>query len=136
MYGRCFNVFLGRAAPNHYHPFAIIGIAEVLDVVHYQFCQVGFGGGFFYVVTIQVRDVCLVKNSFHGFDAFQFGLHRMQQHRFQDFCLAGCFKHIVAVHIPAAENELTQFSKGNKFFYFRVAVFGAFSQPDISHLRQ
>src|SRR5580704_2424202 len=120
--------YFGGAAPDHNEAVGFAFLFEIANVFAELFGELKFILGFFDVRTGKIFDVVLVESGLQRLDSLQEFLNLIEVFGFQDTGLGGGLIGVVGENIPAAENDVIEFSEGDELVNFRRAAFGAFAE--------
>ncbi len=127
---------LGRAAPDHHQPVAVVLLLEVLDVVHHLGRQVRLvlaglevGGG-------QLLHVGLLEDRLHRLDGREEVLELAEVLLRQHPRLGGRLVGVVGEEVPAAEDDVVELGQRDELVDERRARVGPLAEANRPHLRE
>ena len=124
----------GAAAPDHHQAAQVVGLPELLDVLHDRLGQLALVGGSLDVASCQALDVLAAEDRLPGSDALQVGPQLFQLPGVEHPGANGRLVAGLPVNVPAAEDQVIQRSQGDEVLDQGDPFFGALAQPDRSHL--
>ena len=131
-------VGLGRAAPHHRQPLAVVLLAERLDVLDelLDLLPLREPVGADIVRSFETRDPVVGEDGRHGRDRSHLLADALDVLGAED---TGSHRRrigVVGIRVPASEDDVVEIGERHELPDQRIAVVGPLTEPDVTHLGQ